>query len=98
MILKGQLSSFMILALAAVTSAASDERTIGCYVDGACLQSVSLTSLTSNSVADCYSICQATTGCNYFTQYEDSNLCFAFLDCNTFSTDDCEDCISGKSG
>ena len=61
------------------------------------MNSVSVGFYTSNGTSSCYDFCQDTTGCNYFTNYIDENLCFAFLDCVNFSNENCNGCTSGES-
>ena len=40
---------------------------------------------------------QELDGCNYFTHYESSSLCYTLAECVSFSMETCTDCISGDS-
>ena len=79
-----------------VPSLAQTQKNIGCYVDGECLNSVSVGFYSSNGTTSCYDFCKDTPGCNYFTNYPTESLCFAFLDCVNFSPENCADCTSGE--
>ena len=51
-----------------------------------------------NPAQVCLEYCQTFPECRYFTQYEDSDLCFALRDCPVFSESSCVNCVSGESG
>lgn len=90
-------TNFYVIALAVVHTSGQSEKNIGCYIDGECMNSVSVGFYSSNGTSSCYDFCQTTNGCNYFTNYLSANLCFAFLDCVLFNGDNCDDCTSGES-
>ena len=85
---------FMLLGVLFVPSFTQAEKTIGCYVDGECMNSSSVGFNSSNGTTTCYDFCQDTPDCNYFTNYPSESLCFAFSDCIDFSTENCPDCTS----
>ena len=89
--------SLSVLAILSSHIYAQEDTRIGCYVDGECVNSVSVGFFTSNGTTSCYDFCQDTTGCNYFTNHPSIDLCFAFLDCVNFSNEECTDCTSGEA-
>lgn len=68
---------------------------IGCFVDGECLDSISIGLTQQNTPNECLESCQETKTCHQFTFYADTSMCILFTDCVTLSDANCADCVSG---
>ena len=86
---------FSFLSSLLLTVVGASDRNVGCYVPGECTHAVSVGFVSAETIADCYDYCAETTGCNYFSHFGDDGICFAYLDCPSFGTEGCSDCISG---
>ena len=76
-------------------SMAQDNNPIGCFISGECTRSEYEDVTISENPDECLEFCGATPNCNYFTHYQDSSACFAFVDCAELTSSSCTDCISG---
>ena len=68
---------------------------IGCFVEGECLNALLVAATVLESPSECLEFCRGKSECQYFTYYETQQSCFAFHNCPEISDDQCEDCVSG---
>jgi len=68
---------------------------IGCFVNGECQESISIGVSEESTPESCLNTCKSTANCEFFTHYQDDNICLLLLDCVNLSDSDCTDCISG---
>ena len=66
----------LTFALALISSANSQDSSIGCYVDGECLQSNFIGVTEVDGLQECHQFCLQEEGCNFFTFYRDSKVRF----------------------
>ncbi len=71
----------------------------GCFEEGECTESLMLDfTMGIENVQACLELCQVDSECEYFTYYKDDDeTCMTFANCETFSTDSCNNCYSGSS-
>ena len=69
---------------------------IGCFVDGECLNGFTVGISKTNGSLECLEACAGVPSCVYFTHYDDDELCLKFETCPELSRDSCTDCTSGK--
>jgi len=73
---------------------------IGCYVPGQCAESqvLAVRSLKGDpNPRACLEYCQKKDFCKFWTFFQDTYICEALSDCNSFLTS-CDDCTSGDIG
>lgn len=77
------------------TRSAVTQDSIGCFVDGECLDALLVAATVLGSPSECLEFCRGKPECQYYTHYESQQSCFAFHNCSEVSDDDCDDCVSG---
>jgi len=40
-------------------------------------------------------LCRTIEECNYFTYFSDNGACHGYANCQDFSTETCDDCVTG---
>ena len=70
---------------------------IGCYVDGSCALNGDLVDIEFNvdNAFLCWTFCNETDGCLYFTYSPGDDFCYAFATCDNLTVETCPDCQSG---
>ena len=92
------MKSSLTLLLSLFAAPALGQDTIGCYVQGECIEGVSLGIMSADTVQDCVSFCKdVVAGCKYFTYSTSIGVCVAYEDCPHLSPDQCSDCVSGDA-
>lgn len=70
---------------------------IGCFVDGECLDSISVGVSQRETPNQCLTDCKEAETCHQFTFFRDDSVCVLFNDCTQLSDANCEDCVSGDA-
>ncbi len=85
-----------VIALAPLSVLSDDS--IGCYVPGECKEALYLEFDELDTPDQCHELCIGTTGCQFWTHYDDEidPVCFAYSNCPEFDDYYCDDCISGE--
>ena len=87
----------LLLSLFAAPVLGQNNSSIGCYVEGECIEGVSVGIMSADTVQDCVSFCKDVAACEYFTYSTSVGVCVAYGDCPRLSVDQCSDCVSGDA-
>jgi len=69
----------------------------GCFSMGECALSLIVGDWDTEDIHKCQLKCQEAPQCNYFTFYEDSNVCHGYQNCHEFTTNFCgQSCFTAE--
>ena len=92
------MKKFLTIIALCILSASNAQNNIGCFREGACVNSFELGRSLVATAEECLRDCNAVAACSEWTYFDTSKDCALFSSCNAFSDSACSDCVSGDKG